>query len=93
MESVLGFAVGHLLAHDILWLPSIVILYHFTTRSDLRSHLSRRSGCPVGFGCVRGGAWRATRFFGGLLVGLQACRFDLHVGLIVGCFALLITVL
>ena len=36
IESVLGFAASHLLAHDILWLPSIVILYHFTTRRDLR---------------------------------------------------------
>lgn len=36
MESVLGFAASHLLAHDILWLPSVVILYHFTTRRDLR---------------------------------------------------------
>ncbi|CAE7223236.1 unnamed protein product [Symbiodinium natans] len=37
MESVLGWALSHLLAHDVLYLPAIGILYHFTTRCDLRS--------------------------------------------------------
>ena len=65
----------------------------FRPGPDLCSHLEG-AGKPVGFGCVRGGAWRATRFFGGLLVGLQKPSGSIwNAGLIVGCCALLMTVL
>ena len=36
MQSLFGFAVSHMLAHDVLWLPAIVILYHFTSKRGLR---------------------------------------------------------
>ena len=36
IQSLVGFAASHMLAHDMLWLPSVVILYNFTSKRGLK---------------------------------------------------------